>query len=125
MISLFLFLLGLILIWAIARWNKSVKLFIFLLIAYLGGIVGGSIIAHCSNNRKDTTSYSVIKKAIPTQSIICFCEATINVITNTNIISLSGAESLGSLNSIITQKQCSISSEPLNRGGPIIWHNTS
>lgn len=123
--SIVLFLLGLIVIYLIARWNKSVKLLIFLLIAYLGGIVGGCIIAHLSSSRKDTTSYTVIKKAVPTQSTVYFCNSTANVITESNTVSLSGAESFGYPTLFITRKQCSISKYPQNRGTPTKFFNTS
>jgi len=124
MSSLFYFLLGLILIFLIARWNKSVKLFIFLLIAYLGGIVGGCIITHLSNSRKHTTSYTVIKKAVPTQSTVYFCKSTLNVIAKSNIVSLSGAESFGYAAIFITNKRYSICN-PQNRGTPFKFFNSS
>lgn len=55
----FAFLLGLLTIIGIARFNKSVSLFLLLLVCMLGGFASGAIIHHISDDTDDTNATQV------------------------------------------------------------------
>ncbi len=53
MLNLLMFFVGIVLIFLIARYNKSNKLFWILLLAMLSGFVGGTVAANVGNNKQD------------------------------------------------------------------------
>lgn len=53
------FAVGLLTITGIARYNKSVSLFLLLLVSMLGGFAGGAIVNHLSDDADDTNAMQV------------------------------------------------------------------
>ena len=53
------FAIGLLTIIGIARYNKSVSLFLLLLVSMLGGFAGGAIVNHLSGDTDDTNATQV------------------------------------------------------------------
>lgn len=57
MLNLVTFIIGIIVIFLLARYNKSNKLFWMLLLSMLSGFVGGSIAANMKNVKKSNVEY--------------------------------------------------------------------
>lgn len=69
MLNLLTFIIGIIVIFCLARYNKSNKLFWLLLISMLSGFVGGTIAANMKNEKKNDVEYTQNYMTLP--SISC------------------------------------------------------
>ena len=125
MTSLFLTIVGILIIFVIARMNKSIKLFIFLLIAFLGGIIGGNMIYNMLQQNKPKQSTCVIYKTTSSQSILANLNSN-TIATEGSIISLSGTERFNESYIILhTDKLFRFMYLPSVRGLPTIMFDTS
>ena len=68
MTSAFLFILGIIIILCIARFNRSVTLFWYMLLSMVAGIIGSKAAEMLSNDSNKQTSTYVVTKPDSTQS---------------------------------------------------------
>lgn len=124
--SLCYFIAAILFILFIARWNRSVKLLIFLLIAFISGFIGGSIIVSCSNTHKKDNTCNVIKAAQPTHSVIF---TTLTALLSNNSVDIkttsqSGNESFREVASV-TYNISICHRRPLHLRGDPKWYNTS
>ena len=125
MISLFLTIVGILIIFVIARMNKSIKLFIFLLIAFLGGIIAGNMTYNILQKNKPKQSTCVIYKTTSSQSIVANLSSN-TIATEGSIISLSGTERFNESYIILhTNKLFRFMYLPSVRGLPTIMFDTS
>lgn len=72
MMTTIAFLLGLLTITVIARCNKSVSLFLILLVSMLGGFAGGALVNHLTDDTDNTNATQVQPMQAADQSIGLF-----------------------------------------------------
>lgn len=57
MLNLLTFIIGIIVVFLLARYNKSNKLFWLLLLSMMSGFIGGTIAANIKNDKKSNVEY--------------------------------------------------------------------
>lgn len=72
MLNLFTFIIGIIVIFCLARYNKSNKLFWLLLVSMMSGFVGGTIATNMKNEKKNNVEYTQSHMTLPSTPCVQF-----------------------------------------------------
>ena len=124
MLSLFLFILGLAVIFFIAKWNHSVTLFWLMLLSYVAGVVGNKSAEMLSEtNTKQSCAYVVTKTPSTQLCCINLLDALYAPEIEIPTCSHPGVESLIKPFVTVTNTHSSISSSNI-RGHPLIFNSS-
>lgn len=75
MLNLLTFVIGIVVVFLLARYNKSNKLFWLLLLSMMSGFIGGTIAANMKNDKKSNVEYVsqyMTSCSLPTTTFVLF-----------------------------------------------------